>query len=439
MAKFKQIFGGVVNYLAAVALALVFALFLSGRVGWFLVLAFLCAPIISLLMTLIFRNKIYAEVDCGTVALCKGDECDVVVTVINGCFLPTPPLMIEAAGDTRMICGEKKFSLSVMPFSSESFEIKYRAKICGSCRIGVEKIRLTDHFGLFSFKLGAITEDELKRDIAIIPDIAEMKPNDTVIRQVMELSARADDSEDTTESPVTGFGGFPGYDSREYIPGDPLKRINWKQSAKRGKLLVRLDDETACSSVSVVLDSVFRRDRGIVSALMGNDELSMALDDEIFPLAEQYAVEHALGAAQVFLRQNYSVTFFLMGAGGWQCYAASDESDLTELRTDLAGYSFSEASDIQRFPANELVRQKGSVSIYCTPYFDRELYGILAEYTGESGKGTLKTAVLSGAAFAKASSSAAVFGEEKIGNSGDKADMAVNADNTERGGGEVDG
>lgn len=429
LAKFKQVFGNAVNYLAAVGMALVFALFLSGRIGWFLVLAFLCAPLISLLMTLIFRNKIYAEVDCGTAAMCKGDECDVTVTVINGCFLPTPPLRIEAAGDTRMICNEKKFSLSVMPFSSESFEIRYRAKICGPCRIGVEKIRLTDHFGLFSFKLGEIAEDELKRDVSVIPDIAEMKPNDTVIRQVMEMSARADDSEDTTESQSVGFGGFPGYDSREYIPGDPLKRINWKQSAKRGKLLVRLDDETVCSSVSVVLDSTFMRNREMIPALMGNDELSMAMNDEIFPLAEQYAVEHALGAAQVFLRQNYSVTFFLMGAGGWQCYTASDESDLTELRTDLAGYSFSEDHGIQRFPSSELAEQKGSVSIYCTPFFDRELQGVLAEYMGESGKGALKTAVLS-AAFAKASSSGAETGEEK--NPGD------GAMNSGIGGGEID-
>ncbi|MDE6592116.1 MAG: DUF58 domain-containing protein [Oscillospiraceae bacterium] len=436
MAKFKQIFGGLVNYLAAVGLALVFALFLSGRVGWFLVLAFLCAPVISLAMTLIFSGRIYAEVDCGTAALCKGDECEVTVTVINGCFLPTPPLRIEAAGDTRVICKEKNFFLSVMPFSSESFEIRYRAKICGPCRVGVEKIRLTDHFGLFSFKLSEITEDELKKEISVIPDIAEIRPNDKVIRQVMELSAAADDSEDTTESSAAGFGGFPGYDSREYIPGDPLKRINWKQSAKRGKLLVRLDDETACSSVSVVLDSVFMRDTGIIPALMGNDELSMAMDDEIFPLAEQYAVEHALGAAQVFLRQNYSVTFFLMGAEGWQCYAASDEGELSELRTDLAGYSFSEDADMPRFPAHELAEQKGSVSVYCTPYYDRELHGILAEYTGESGKGALKTAVLSASVLSAELSATAEYGEEKRENSDDRF---VNSDNRSKGGGEIDG
>ncbi|MCM1577685.1 MAG: DUF58 domain-containing protein [Ruminococcus sp.] len=417
MSKFKRIFGGVVNYLAAVGLALVFALFLSGRVGWFLVLAFLCAPVLSLLLTVIFRDRIYVRVECGTSALCKGDECEAVVTVINGCFLPTPPVMIEAAGDARTVCGEKSFSLSVMPFSSESFGIKYRAKICGVSAVGIKDIRLTDYFGLMNFGIKGIDESELMREIAIIPDIAEIKPNDGVIRQAMEMSALADDSEDTAESPITGFGGFPGYDSREYIPGDPLKRINWKQSAKRRKLLVRLDDETACSSVSVVLDSVFVRDKSIIPALMGNDELDTAAEGEIFPLAEQYAAERALGAAQVFLRQNYSVTFYMMGSGGWQSYTASDESDLTALRTDLSSYVFSETRDIPRFPAAELTEGKGSVSVCCTPYFDSELYGLLKEYSGEGGKGSLQTAVMAAAV----------------------CDEAKNGDGVTKGGGRVDG
>ena len=113
---------------------------------------------------------------------------------------------------------------------------------------------------------------------------------------------------------------------------------------------------------------------------------------------------------------------------------ASDESELIELRTDLAGYSFSENPDIPRFPAHELAEQKGSVSVYCTPYFDRELHGILAEYTGESGKGALKTAVfsaaLSTADFPVSDLPTSDIGKEKNANS---------AVETERGGGEVDG
>lgn len=396
--KVKQVLGGLVNYLAAVGLALIFALFLSGRIGWFLVLAFLCAPVLSLLMTLLFRSRIYVTSGVGAAVLCKGDVCEVSVTVSSGCFLPSPPVCIEAAVSAGAVCGDKSITLSLMPFSEESFELKYTAKICGPASVGIKSVRITDYFGIFSFPLVNIDENELISEIGIIPDIADVKPVDPTVKQVMELSAAADDSEDTTENTLAVFGGFPGYDSRDYVPGDPLKRINWKQSAKRGRLLVRLDDETACSSVSVIIDSVFTRDKGAMSALTASQELSMYNDIEIFPMAAQCAVEYALGAARVFLRQSCSVTFFTMGENGWECTGISDEGDLSGLAGELAMYRFSEDNSISRFPETELAMQKGTVSLYCTPYLDRELYGILSGYTGSSAKGSLKTAVMTAAA-----------------------------------------
>lgn len=396
--RVKQILGGLLNYLAAVGLAVVFALFLSGRIGWFLVLAFLCAPIISLLMTLPFKNRIYVTVSAGAASLCKGDTCEVTVTVSNGCCLPSPPICIDVLQAPGAVCSDRKLSLSVMPFSEETFELRYTAVICGPCSVGVGGVKLTDYFGLFSFTPGCLEESELTGFVGIIPDIADIKTGDTVVRQAMEMSAAADDSEDTAESPVHTFGGFPGYDSREYVPGDPLKRINWKQSAKRGKLLVRLDDETACSSVSVVLDSVFTCDVKSKQHLAANPALSMYSDSELFPAAAQYAVEYSLGAARIFLRQGYSVTFMTMGENGWQSISLSDESDLPLVCAGLAMYRFSKDADISRFPAQELSEQKGTVSIYCTPYFDSGLYSVLSEFMGADSKGALKTAVMAAAA-----------------------------------------
>lgn len=42
--KIKVLLNGIINYAAAVALAVVFALYMSGRVGWFITIAFICAP-----------------------------------------------------------------------------------------------------------------------------------------------------------------------------------------------------------------------------------------------------------------------------------------------------------------------------------------------------------------------------------------------------------
>ena len=86
------------------------------------------------------------------------------------------------------------------------------------------------------------------------------------------------------------FGGFPGYDNREYVPGDPLKRINWKQSAKRNKLLVRLDDEMAARAIHVVLDSVFEKHKVNVERAARMHQYRDLAEDEILPKIAEDAV-----------------------------------------------------------------------------------------------------------------------------------------------------
>lgn len=394
MEKFKQVFSGVVNYLAAVAIALVIALYMSGRIGWFLIAAFICAPVISFVMTLVFKNAVTASWEISSSVMSKGDSCELIIKLENSFFLPTPPITVELFDDPRAVCSSKRWSVSLMPFSEEEICGVYTARICGPCEIGVSRISMTDYFGRFTFRLSRIDTNKLMSEIAVIPDISEISERDAVVSRTEALTAMADDSEDTVESTQYNFGGFPGYDSREYVPGDPLKRINWKQSAKKGTLLVRLDDEVSCASVSVVLDSVFRTKNIFLPALLNSERFILNNEKDVLCAASQAAIEDALGIVRVFLRKNYSVTFFMHGENGWQSYSAADESILTEMRTDLASYRFSEDTSDERFPEELLSEQKGSVSVFCTPYLDKELYELLSEHIGKAGaKGALCTEI----------------------------------------------
>ena len=42
---------------------------------------------------------------------------------------------------------------------------------------------------------------------------------------------------------------------RGYLPGDPLKRIDWKLSAKRDELIVRTYDQSVSNDVVVMMES----------------------------------------------------------------------------------------------------------------------------------------------------------------------------------------
>lgn len=400
--KPAELIGGLINYLAAVALAVIFALYLSGRVGWFLVTTFVAAPIISVLMTLIFVRRIYVSCDADMLTMCKGDSCVITVSVTNGTFLPTPPVLVDMT-DTPAVKAENPYrSISVLPFDTESFEVSYKAKICGPANIGVKSIQVSDYFGFVSFEIKSADISQMTFTASVIPDIPDVNLSDPVVSRAAELSAFSDDSEETVEAQTSGFGGFPGYENREYVPGDPLKRVNWKQSAKRGKLLVRLDDETVSSAVTVILDSSFDRDSVFIPAVISEEKFSGGNSENITCLMAQDAVEQSLGMTRALMLGNFSVNFYLTGKNGWECFPAADENDLAAIRTELASYSFAPHSE-SRFPEEELKAQKGSVAVFCTPYLDPELNSIVS-HSGAEGKGTLQTVIYPSAVSPKVTS-----------------------------------
>lgn len=394
IAKLRPIIGGFVNYAAAVALSVIFALYLSGRVGWFLVTAFIGAPFISILMTLIFVRRIYISCEADSPIMCKGDIMEVTVNITNGTFLPTPPILADMSDTPSAAAENRLYTVSVMPFDTERITVKYKARISGPAQIGVKSVRVSDYLGLVSFNVKSVDMDTLRFTASVIPDIADVSLGDPVVSRAAELSAYSDDSEDSTESPIGRFGALPGFDSREYVPGDPLKRINWKQSAKRGKLMVRLDEEAVCSSVSVILDSVFDTERVFLPAVAADSRFAGAAESELIPLMAQNAAEQTLGIVRALILGNYSVTCYIMGKNGWEYFPAADENDIAALRTELASYCFRLSGD--RFPAEELKSRKGSVSVFCTPYLDQQLYALLTSES-DSGKGALQTVIYSAA------------------------------------------
>ncbi len=58
-----------------------------------------------------------------------------------------------------------------------------------------------------------------------------------------------------------GHGHEP-WTIREYSPGDPRKKIHWRSSAHRGRLMVRVDTMVGAGDVNIVIDSCRRFNSG---------------------------------------------------------------------------------------------------------------------------------------------------------------------------------
>ena len=104
-------------------------------------------------------------------------------------------------------------------------------------------ITVRDFAGLFCLKIKA--EQEAKK--AVLPRIVEYTGPE-IIPSVLPA-----DDEDAEEGVSVVKGGLPGCEHRDYVPGDSPKRVNYKLSAKRNRLLVRLDESAGFAATNIFI------------------------------------------------------------------------------------------------------------------------------------------------------------------------------------------
>lgn len=364
--KVRVIIKGIINYIFAIIFAIVFALFLDANVGWFILLALILAPLMSIFLAWLSSHSLSVTRSMADALMSKGDVCHMTIEVRNKSIFPTPPVEVILTKTPGAKSDTDRIIVSAMSRATKGFMVNFKAVICGKSQVGVEDIRVTDYLGLFTFRVKHIDYAELKSSVSVIPDVAQIGARDDAIVKVMQTSLHMDDSDDTVAAGQYAFGGFPGYDNREYVPGDPLKRINWKQSAKRDKLLVRLDDEMAAHSVNVVLDSVFNTDSINVYEVAPLTQYRNVEPNDIIPVIAQDAIENALGITRVLIRHNYTVNFYARLHGHFGKYEIQDEVDIESMRVELAAYEYSADLNTDRLPKNDdTFRDK--VGVFSTP------------------------------------------------------------------------
>lgn len=378
MKKRKKVIKGIISYILTLCMTVFFALYLNATVGWFMFVALILAPVLSVFFAFLSAWFVKADCEMENCILAKGDTCQMIITVQNKSLFPTTPLEIEILNGDGVKTDNKSILISLLPFEKKSFYVNFAAKICGPSVVGVRKVKATDYLGIASFRVRKIPYEQLKRKVSVIPNMADVSLRDDKILKVMQASLHAEDGDDTVEVSSNTFGGFPGCDNREYVPGDPLKRVNWKQSAKRGKLLVRLDDVLASKSVNLVLDSVFWKKMVDIEKLKAASEYTEIPEEDIPAKVAEDAVETALGIARSLVLNTYSVNFFIAKENTYEKYALEDEKDIENLRLMLAEYEFDREGQKERFPKDELLDRYTSY-IFCTPNDYKEVFFALDE------------------------------------------------------------
>ena len=149
--------------------------------------------------------------------------------------------------------------------------------------MGLKTILVYDVFGLFRMRLPC--EKITKKPRPKLTVLPRMTPPTVVALPTMEspinFSGAARTTEDTS-SPA---------DSRPYRPGDPVKRIHWKLSARQGQLIVKTYEPAAISDALIYLDTQSVDADGIESWYADDVMTSAALSLAARILAEDIPVQ----------------------------------------------------------------------------------------------------------------------------------------------------
>jgi uncharacterized protein (DUF58 family) len=206
-------------------------------------------PVIGVLMVRRSRFVLGSARTVQPAQLQVGSEAEVVLVVENGSRLASGVLLLEDRPPASM--GEPVHLMldRVAPRAQRSVRYPIMGRQRGRARVGPLAVTVTDPFGMASMTRMFTATNPVLITPRIVPlhgngsSIGPGGHGETMFRSV---SARGDDDV------------LP----REHHPGDDMRRIHWRATARHGDLMVRREEQAWHSSLAVILDTRDRAHHG---------------------------------------------------------------------------------------------------------------------------------------------------------------------------------
>lgn len=250
-------------------------LFLFLRSYFFLLITLLLViwPVLSCLGLNYLARRLRCEMGIGQKRVRLDDKVLLTLQLKNRSWW----LALEAEWRLRIVNtfwdeqSESFLSMPVKPHGDEAVTLPLSFTELGHFRISGESLRLQDIFGLVYVTLPL----SFVREADVIPE-AEEGAEETVSGYLSGVS-------ETEESREKGNDFAEVSDIREYIPGDRIRDIHWKLSAKKDILMVKERVAVAGSEMAVVLQ--FGEEKAIAEqVLIRTYLLGRALLEQRVPL-----------------------------------------------------------------------------------------------------------------------------------------------------------
>lgn len=225
----------------ALIISVIFMLFLNADIGWAFIYLLGGTAVASLVIFFVSKRHFMVELsELSGVTEC-GRKIDVEIALKkNGfCLLPFIELSVNVGAGELPI----KIRTALIFGREKRVAASFRASHSGLNRVELTEAAVFDLLGLARKRI-PLDQHTQK---AVLPKIVEYDGPEIIPNMLPS------EEEEIEEGMTILNGGMPGYEHREYVPGDSPRRVNYKLSAKKNKLMVRLDESQGSKSTNLYI------------------------------------------------------------------------------------------------------------------------------------------------------------------------------------------
>ena len=239
-----------INYLTLIILVLVGLIFYHEYYMMLITVIVVFMPVISYIMIKKGHEKLEFHVDSDMKNIGKDIESQVYFSVKNDSYIPIENVHLKVKILNSFYGNEEEYEIimSAIPKKTRKTQLSVSGIYCGNISVKIEKVIFYDLFGMIKI------ERELDESCEI-----HILPSKIYKFDEIGLSESGSSSEDEIQSKK---GDDPSQISeiRNYIPGDKLKNIHWKLSAKSDELQVKEFSMPYSEEVLLLVETYVEKD-----------------------------------------------------------------------------------------------------------------------------------------------------------------------------------
>lgn len=227
------------GYVEALIFSMLFLTYINGQIGRALSAVIMVAMALSVISAAISAKHFSVKLSelTGVSEVNRNVDFEVELKKTGFCFIPYIELCIETEGQSIRIRTALLFKGSV------TIKGSFIPSHSGLNELCLQNALLGDFLG----NVRKIVPLDQKQSMAVLPRIIEYDGPEVIPNSLPS------EEEEVEEGATVQHGGLPGYEHRDYSPGDSIRRINYKLSAKKRKLMVRLDESAGTASTNLFI------------------------------------------------------------------------------------------------------------------------------------------------------------------------------------------